>query len=223
MNRRRAAELGGRLAEHVAAGIARLAGRRYFDGAYFDRVYADADPWGYAASPYEAARREAVLAALPRQRYRSILEVGCGEGHTTRRLAERGDRVVGLDISDRAVARAVELPANVRVARGDLLAPTLPPEAPAGAFDLVVCAEVLYYCYPFPFGRTSRLVRDRIVAWLAPGGDLVLEHPRHTLAHRPFDRLVGATLVTLERRRVALPPRPVAIAVYRRREGAVRA
>ncbi|HEX7125294.1 MAG TPA: class I SAM-dependent methyltransferase [Thermodesulfobacteriota bacterium] len=222
MNRQRAAELGSRLAEHVAAGLARLAGRRYFDGAYFDRVYADPDPWGYAASPYEAARREAVLAALPRPRYRSVLEAGCGEGHTTRRLAERGDRVVGLDISGRAVARAVELPANVRVVRGDLLAPALPPEAPAGGFDLVVCAEVLYYCYPLPFGRACGLVRDRLVAWLAPGGDLVLEHPRHALAHRPFDRLVGGGLVALDRRRAALASRPVAIAVYRRREGAVR-
>ncbi len=216
MSWRRAMRLTAGLAEHAMAGIGRLAGRRYFDRAHFDQVYASLDPWGYATSPYEAARREAVLAALPRRRYRSVLEVGCGEGHMTRLLAERGDRVVGLDISGRAVARASSPPANVRVVRGDLLGPAPPPEAPLGGFDLVVCAEVVYYCYRLPFGRACQVARDRLVAWLAPGGDLVLQHPLHYPAHRPFDRLVGGRLAAVERRRVVLAPRPIAIAVYRR-------
>jgi SAM-dependent methyltransferase len=216
---RRAAQLTTGLAEHAMAGIARFAGRRYFDGAHFDRVYARLDPWGYATSPYEAARRDAVIAALPRRRYRSVLEVGCGEGYMTRLLAERAERVVGLDISGSAVAlaRNSSPPANVRVVRADLLAPALPPEAGAGSFDLVVCAEVLYYCYRLPIGPACRVARDRLVAWLDRGGALVLQHPSHYPLHRPFDRLCEEGLLSrIERRSVRLAPRPFSIAVYQR-------
>ncbi len=207
------------LAEHACSAFARVAGRRYFDAGHFDRVYAAADPWGYATSPYEAARRAALLAALPRRRYGAVLEVGCGEGHTTRHLAARAGRIVGLDVSAAAVARArrVGLPPNATIVQGDLLGP-LSPHTPPGGFDLVVCAEVLYYCYRLPVGATCRLVRDRLVGWLASGGDLVLLHPLHHPAHTPFDRLAAraASLIRLARTRVALTPRPITIATYRR-------
>jgi SAM-dependent methyltransferase len=232
MNWHRAIQVVAGLGEHAVAGLVRLAGARYFDGEHFDRIYGRPDPWGFTTSPYEAARREALLAALPRGRYRSALEIGCGEGHMTRLLAERADRVVGLDISPAAVAlaRISSLPENVMLVRGDLLGAP-PPEAPPGAFDLVVCAEVLYYCYRLPAGPACRLVRDRLVGWLAPGGDLVLQHPRHYPAHAPFDRLaeggdrrrgdgdgraLAPALVPVERRYVPLTPRPFTIAVYRR-------
>ncbi len=232
--------LGHGLAEHALAGLARLAGRRYFDVRHFDRVYRTPDPWDYATSDYEAARREALLAALPRPRYVAALEVGCGEGYTTRLLAGRAERVVGLDLSDAALARAGGLPANVTVVQGDLLGARLPLAAPRGGFDLVVCAEMLYYCYRLPFGAACCLARDRLVRWLAPGGDLVLMHPHHYPTHSPFDRLAGgrldarrrglarwglgrdhkeALLVRVARRRIALAPRPVTVAVYRRRDG----
>jgi SAM-dependent methyltransferase len=232
MNWHRAIQVVAGLGEHAVADLVRLAGARYFDGAHFDRIYGRPDPWGFATSPYEAARRKAVLAALPRGRYRSVLEVGCGEGHMTRLLAERAGRVVGLEISPAAVAlaRISSPPENVMLVRGDLLGAP-PPEAPPGAFDLVVCAEVLYYCYRLPAGPACRLVRDRLVGWLAPGGDLVLQHPRHYPAHAPFDRLaergdrrrgdgdgrtLAPALVPVERRYVPLTPRPFTIAVYRR-------
>jgi SAM-dependent methyltransferase len=237
MNWHRGIQLAAGLGEQAVAGLVRLAGARYFDGAHFDRIYGKPDPWGYATSPYEAARRRALLAALPRKRYRAVLEIGCGEGLTTRLLAERADRVIGLDISAAAVAlaRISSLPRNVTVATGDLLV-AAPRAAPPGAFDLVICAEVLYYCYRWPLGPSSRLVRDRVVGWLAPGGDLVLQHPRHDLVHYPFDRLAkggdgrrgardgwgfGPPLVPVERRHVPLAPRPFTIAVYRRAHDAL--
>lgn len=225
----RLARLARGMTEHVTATILRLGGKRYFDAAHFDRTYAAPDPWAYGTSPYEAVRRAALLAALPRARYRSVLEVGCGEGHMTRLLADRADRVVGVDISDIALGRArrAGLPPNVSVVRGDLLDAQLPSEVQAGAFDLVICAEVLYYCYRLPLGAASRRTLERLVAWLAPGGDLVLMHPLHFPTHYPFDRLAAASfprlgggepppLIRLGRWRLALPSRPVTVAVYRR-------
>lgn len=48
---------------------------------YFDvRYAADPDPWNFAGSPYERDKYAATLAALPRERYASALEVGCSIG-----------------------------------------------------------------------------------------------------------------------------------------------
>ena len=46
--------------------------------AYFGRLFrTESDPWGFDTSPYEAAKYDATLAALPRPRYRRAVEVGC--------------------------------------------------------------------------------------------------------------------------------------------------
>ena len=45
---------------------------------YFDSVYAaNADPWGFETSEYEAAKYHATLCALPRERYRHAFEIVC--------------------------------------------------------------------------------------------------------------------------------------------------
>ncbi len=50
----------------------------------------------------------AFLAMLPEIDDFAGLDVGCGEGHNTRRLAERGARVIGIDISATFVRLARE-------------------------------------------------------------------------------------------------------------------
>ena len=56
--------------------------------AYFDQLYAvDDDPWQLATSDYEQAKYARTLAALPRSRYGSALEVGCSIGVLTTQLA----------------------------------------------------------------------------------------------------------------------------------------
>jgi trans-aconitate methyltransferase len=57
----------------------------------------------------------AFLAMLPETRGLSGLYIGCGEEHNTRLLAERGARMVGIDISGnfvRHVREAEEGPAT---------------------------------------------------------------------------------------------------------------
>ncbi len=53
------------LLEQADARAARLVGRRDYNADYFDRIYAQPDPWGYSTSPYEATRRSVLLAAVP--------------------------------------------------------------------------------------------------------------------------------------------------------------
>lgn len=93
---RRFGRLGHGLAEHALAGLARLAGRRYFDARHFDRVYHTADPWDYATSDYETTGRLATRRRLrPERQARrgDAVAVGWVMARTKRRTgARRGPR-----------------------------------------------------------------------------------------------------------------------------------
>lgn len=141
---------------------------------YFDRVYAGVDdPWDLRGRWYERRRRAAVLAALPRERYRRGFEPGCAVGALTLGLAQRCDELLAVDRHERPVAAAAEALAglgHVRVARMDV-----PAQWPDGSFDLVVLSEIGYY---FAGDDLARLA-DLAVASLRPGGTLLGCHWRH--------------------------------------------
>jgi Methyltransferase domain len=62
----------------------------------------------------------AFFAMLPSVAARSRLNLGCGEGHNTRLLAERGAKVVALDVADAFVAAAAAAGgSDVRFVVGD--------------------------------------------------------------------------------------------------------
>ncbi len=78
----------------------------------------------------------------------SILEIGCGEGHQSEHLMRLCDRLTGIDVSAKAIARARE-----RLPRGQFEVASLAESRLArssGPFDLVVAAEVLYYMADVP-------------------------------------------------------------------------
>lgn len=138
---------------------------------HFERLYAAAaDPWQYATSDYEQAKYAATLAALPRPRYRSALEIGCSIGILTAQLAGRCDRLLAIDYAETALARARARCADLPSVAFRRLA--LPVEYPAGAFDLTLLSEVGYYLSL----EDLRAARARIVSGLAPGGQLLLVH-----------------------------------------------
>jgi SAM-dependent methyltransferase len=112
--------------------------------AYFERLYAERDdPWDFATSPYERSKYARTLAACGPGPFGRTLEIGCSIGVFTAMLAPRCRRLLAVDCSERAVARARRRlggAPGVTVERR-----TLPEERPRGDFDLVVCSEVLYY------------------------------------------------------------------------------
>jgi len=139
--------------------------------AYFDRLYrADADPWAYASSPYEAAKYAATLAALPRARYRRAVELGCSIGVLTRQLAARADAVLGVDVSEVALGHARRRCADL----GHVVFErrTLPAETPPGPFDVAVLSEAGYYLSAPDLGALADALADAV----EPGGHLVLTH-----------------------------------------------
>lgn len=151
------------------------------DGAYFERIYtANKDPWGLADRWYEQRKYALSIAALPRERYRAALEIGCSVGVLTAALGERCDRLLAVDVSESAVAttrgRTAHLP-GVGVERR-----SLPGEWPEGSFDLVVLSEVGYY-----FAVDDlRDVLDHVCGALEPGGSLLAVHWRHPVEDYPL-------------------------------------
>jgi trans-aconitate methyltransferase len=135
---------------------------------YFNALYAaDADPWRFASSPYEAEKYAATLAALPSRRFADALEVGCSIGVLTAQLAPRCDRLLALDVADAALAKAQARCPAVRFERR-----RIPQEWPPGRFDLIMLSEVLYYLDAPAIAD----VAGRAVGALQPGGSILLVH-----------------------------------------------
>ncbi|MBW0101205.1 trans-aconitate 2-methyltransferase [Pseudonocardia sp. KRD291] len=134
-----------------------------------DRLYRRPNPYGIDANDYEQQKYDRVVEALAGRRFGRVLEVGCGEGDLSERLAGHTDDLVGVDISDAAVARA-----RHRVPSATFETRTLPGAMPEGTFDLIVCTDVLYYWEPV----TLRVGLDRLLERLRPGGMLLAYHYR---------------------------------------------
>jgi SAM-dependent methyltransferase len=136
---------------------------------YFEALYAsDPDPWKFASSEYEKEKYRKTLAALPRPRYVSALEIGCSIGVLTRDLARRCDALLAVDAAATPIAEAKrrcnEL-AQVRFAQM-----IVPSQWPTETFDLILLSEVIYY---FTAADLVRLAR-KVCNSLAPRGDIVL-------------------------------------------------
>lgn len=145
---------------------------------FFDRLWSRGDPWDLETHPFERAKYDAQIALLdadrgPGMRYGRTLEIGCAAGAFTRRLAQRCESVVGVDVAQPAIALARQrtAAANVQYLRQNVMDWQ---DGLAGDWDLVVCAETMCYL--------GWLYSFFDVAWFAhclfegtrPGGRLLL-------------------------------------------------
>lgn len=143
------------------------------NAAAFDGVYGpDGDPWlsGDARFRYQRRKYDVLAGLLPDRRYGRVLDLGSGLGLFGRRVADRADSVLGVDISEAAVQRARVLhagQANMRFEQGDVQ--SLPARW-VGQFDLILLADTLYYLPPPLTDATLKAVALAVAALLAPGG-----------------------------------------------------
>jgi len=194
--------------------------------AAFDRLYADSprnDPWAATLPQYQYQRRkyDALVRLLPKQSYRRALDLGCGLGLFTERLARCAEQVVGIDISNVAIdcaAHRNRALTNVQMRQGDIM--ELAAELDSG-FDLIVVADTIYYL-PAPIqDQVLKTVAERISRLLAPGGVLLLVNHYFPLPnaetrltrriHRAFQWSPTLTLLAEHRRAFFL------VSVLRRR------
>ena len=138
--------------------------------AYFDRLYAaDPDPWRFASSDYERDKYAASLAALPYPSYHAALEIGCSIGVFTELLAARCRTLLGIDVSDAALAVARQRCLQTGVTFENR---RIPEQWPDGRFDLIVFSEVLYYLDASDLATAASCAK----AALMPGGTILLVH-----------------------------------------------
>ena len=135
----------------------------------------------YTTSWYEQRKRSLTLAALPRLRYESGLEIGCSIGTLSVELAQRCGAYLAVDASSAALAHAAERLAHLPAVRTRQL--TVPQDWPDGSFDLIVVSEVGYYLAPDELAELFA----RVESSLLPGGTLVLCHWRHPISGWELD------------------------------------
>ena len=105
-----------------------------------------------------------VFELLAPKRGERVLDLGCGTGHLTARIAEAGAEAVGVDAAADMIARARELYPTVRfeVARGEDFALAAP-------VDAVFSNAALHWMRP------PDAVAGRVLRALKPGGRFVAE------------------------------------------------
>lgn len=136
--------------------------------ADFDRLAVlDREGWNHNLHYHDF-----LLAQLPRP-CRRALDVGCGTGSFTARLAEHAEHVTGIDLSPKMIARArrrLPDPAHVALEVADARTHALPP----GHFDFVASLTTLHH---LPLEATLA----RLAETLRPRGVLaVLDIPAET-------------------------------------------
>lgn len=133
--------------------------------AFFRSVYREVPPWEVGAGqPSLLALLDEFPPADP------VLDLGCGTGDLALALAERGLRVVGVDIVESAIEQAREkarsappsVAARVEFRVGDALRPSLLPER----FGAVVDSGFYHL-----FEQEQRdLLAEELAGTLSPGG-----------------------------------------------------
>jgi 2-polyprenyl-3-methyl-5-hydroxy-6-metoxy-1,4-benzoquinol methylase len=141
----------------------------------FDLLYSrKSDPFasGLSRYRYQKLKYEKLISFLPKRRYASVLDVGCGLGPFTRELSPHAGRVLGVDLSETAVLQARDgsrAHPNVRFEQRDIQQIGKIEEK----FDLITVLDVLYYL-PNLSDETLRSVAWQIETLLVPGGLLLL-------------------------------------------------
>jgi len=136
---------------------------RYYDDYWNREAPPDTDP----RTP---RRLEIFQSFVPRSV--TVLDVGCGRGRCSAALSRAGYRVVGVDISERAVAEARAAVPEAQFHVQDLGSPLPFPDASFGAAFMT---DVIEHVFDPP-----TVIRE-ISRVLSPGGQLLISTPYHGL------------------------------------------
>jgi SAM-dependent methyltransferase len=112
---------------------------------FFESLWKRGDPWELETSEFERAKYDEEISILGARRYVRALEIACGIGSFTRRLAAHCDEVLGVDVSPTAITRARETvkdSGKVRFREANIIEFDIQAEGP---WDLVVMNETIYY------------------------------------------------------------------------------
>ncbi|MBU3978937.1 class I SAM-dependent methyltransferase [Patescibacteria group bacterium] len=120
-----------------------------------------------------------------------ILDIGCGAGTICLYYANKGNTLVGIDISQRAVESAVESAKYLELKNITFKAMNFPNEIPKGMFDFIIFTEVIEHL------EDDYVALKKIFCLLKKGGIVFISTPsRNAPLYRlglvkEFDKRVG--------------------------------
>lgn len=141
---------------------------------FFEAIWSQGDYWQLESSSFEQAKYARQSELLSDRRYGRALEIGCGAGAFTQRIAPLADSILALDISPAALARARAATAEMEhVEYREANVMQFDPEG-EGAWDLILLSETIYYLgWLYSFFDVFWLAHQ-LFATSAPGGRLLL-------------------------------------------------
>jgi SAM-dependent methyltransferase len=137
-------------------------------------LYCVEDPWGMGTTR-ELHRFKETNRFITEKigAVKTLLEIGCGEGHQSRELLGVCEKLYGIDVSPRAIMRAKQRCPQATFVVGDLF--SVPTVGQDSQFDLVVACEVLYYMRDIPtvLERMSKLGVACLVTYYEEQGQML--------------------------------------------------
>jgi SAM-dependent methyltransferase len=139
---------------------------------HFEKIWQDGEYW-HLDDALDVVSRDAQIALIADRRYGRALEVGCGAGAFTERLAELTDDLLAIDIAPSAVdaarARGLERP-GARLAAADIMSF----DVAAASWDLVVMSETIYCLgWAYSFYELAWMLRQ-LATSQPPGGRFLM-------------------------------------------------
>jgi SAM-dependent methyltransferase len=149
---------------------------------FFDGLWARGDPWAIETAEFTRREHARLIELVEGQRYRRVLEIGCGAGAFTRRLAAISDSVLALDISSVAIERACALDVGPTVEFRVANVMAFNPRS-EGPWDLVVMSEMIYLLgWLYPFFNVAWLASELFAA-TAAGGRMIMANTMCGMEH----------------------------------------
>lgn len=109
----------------------------------FEQMYLDhADPWEQSTREGFASEKAVALNLIRKVGAQRVMELGCGFGHYTAKIAALGVKALGVDISITAIAKAKTLHQECQFEAGDILDFDLYKNFRP---DVIVMAEITWY------------------------------------------------------------------------------
>jgi SAM-dependent methyltransferase len=150
---------------------------------FFEGLWRKGDVWDIETAEFPRRVHDRLIVLLEGQRFRRVLEIGCGGGVFTRRLAALADVVVALDIAPAAIERARAQ--NADLGRVDFRVANVMEFNPRseGPWDLVVMNEMICFLgWLYPFFNVAWLASELLAA-TAAGGRMIMANTMCDMEH----------------------------------------
>ena len=137
-----------------------------------EEIFKKYDPWDDLNSKYNDTKFKRLLDLIEKYQPKNLLEIGCGEGIFTRLLGNYNFKVDAVDISSRAIKRAIKGCKkfnNIKIHLSDIIKFNF-----IQKYDVILASEVMGYIISFNSILDVGLWLLKVVEYLNFNGKLII-------------------------------------------------